>query len=256
MLGNPRNRDVCAIIALRTILVRSRFHGRLRNGFLDEIGFALAIGGIGVSIAIFFATYLWRNMPKWAAIIGFGFGIFLCIGAIVCFVVIPSPAEPEVTARFAHPSSPMLVLDNEFAAIARDIKMVFAIWNADDLRTYVPGSSGDDPLPIRISTYDVLRPHTSSGGQGIFQNSINAGYIKKGDKLIGSIGVVCPTCTRGHSYFVYIIWGQGGWFTEISNSKEGGATVPKRMTPNDLKAYFSSIEQIPIVLRYPIAEMN
>jgi hypothetical protein len=53
---------------------------------------------------------------------------------------------PEVTLRFVHPISPMLALDNNSGAIARDIKWTTAIWNTDDLRAYVPGSAGNDPL--------------------------------------------------------------------------------------------------------------
>lgn len=224
--------------------------------FWTKVGFALAIGGIGLSIAVYFATYLWRDMPSWAAICGFVLGVLLCIAAIGCFVFIPAPEVPEVTAKFVHPQSPMLVLDNTSGAIARNIERAFAIWNADDLRTYVPGSSGDDPLPIPISTFDVLRPHTASGPESMFQAVMNAGYVKNGNRLIGSIGVVCPECGRGHSYFVYIVWGQGGWFTEIPDSKEGEVTVPRRITKETLDAYFKSIEQIPEALRRPIPEVN
>ena len=224
--------------------------------FLTKLGFALAVGGIGVSIAVYFATYLWRDMPKWTAISGFGFGILLCLGAILCFIVIPAPPEPEVTMRLVNLRSPSLVLDNHSDAIARDIKRSYAIWNTDDLRTYIVGSSGDDPLPIPTSTFDVLRPHTSSGPEGIFQASINAGYIKKGDKLIGSIGIICPICVRGHSYFIYIIWGESGWFSEIQDLKEGELTISRCLNTENLKAYFTLIELIPGASRHQIAESN
>jgi hypothetical protein len=101
---------------------------------------------------------------------------------------------PDVGMHLVHPISLMLVLKNNSGVIARDIKKMVAIWNADDLRVYVPGSSGNDPLPISVATFDVLRPHISSGPESIFQQAVNAGYIKSGNRLIGSIGIVCPTC--------------------------------------------------------------
>lgn len=116
---------------------------------------------------------------------------------------------PEIKLRLVHPISPMVVLDNVTGVLARDIKKTVAVWNADDLRAYSTGSSGNDPLPIPISTFDVLRPHTSSGRDSLFQQSLNAGLIKTGDRLIGSIGVICPTCFRGHTYFRIYRLGNG-----------------------------------------------
>lgn len=166
------------------------------------------------------------------------------------------PELPEVKLRLVHPISPMIVLDNTSGVVARDIKKMIGIWNADDLRTYVQGSSGNDPLPIPISTFDVLRPHVSSGGEGVFQQSVNAGYIKPGNRLIGSIGVVCPLCSRGYTYFVYIIWGKEGWFSELTEYKEGEVVVPSRITKENLEVYFSSIERTPQFRRHPIISAN
>jgi len=220
--------------------------------FWTKLGLALAIAGVGVSIVFYFATYIWREMPRWLAICGFSVGIFLCVSAMGCFAFISEPERPDVSLRLVHPAGPMLVLDNNSGVIARDTKKTIGIWNADDLRTYIPGSSGNDPLPIPISTFDVLRPHVSSGPEGLFQQSVNSGYIKSGDRLIGSIGVVCPTCSRGHTYFVYIVWGKDGWYTEVSAPKEGEIVIPSRITKENLQTYFKSIEQTPQSKRHAI----
>ncbi len=163
---------------------------------------------------------------------------------------------PEVALRLIHPLSPMTVLDNLSDVVARDTKRTIAIWNADDLRTYVPGSSGNDPLPIPISTFDVLRPHASSGPEGVFQLAVNAGYIMPGHRLIGSIGVICPTCSRGHTYLVYIVWSKEGWFAEAPDEKEGRVIVPGQITKENLEAYFKSIEKLPVAQRQPIEKFN
>ena len=64
----------------------------------------------------------------------------------------------------------MLILDNTSGVVAKDIKKMVGIWNADDLRTFVAGSSGNDPLPIPISTFDALRPHVASGPEAYFSS--------------------------------------------------------------------------------------
>lgn len=215
-----------------------------------------AIGGIGVSIAFYFASYIWRDMPRWLGNMRVLVGLFLCGSAMGCFIFIAEPEKPDVSLRLVQPAGPMLVLDNNSGVIARDIKKLVGIWNADDLRTYVPGSSGNDPLPIPVSTFDVLRPHVSSGPESLFQQMVNAGYVKPGNRLIGSIGVVCPTCVRGHTYFVYIVWGKEGWFTETSAPKEGEIVVPSRITRENLEAYFKSIEQTPLSRRHAIMPVN
>ncbi|MGA2314290.1 MAG: hypothetical protein ABSF87_18340 [Xanthobacteraceae bacterium] len=74
--------------------------GERSCGFWSKVGFALAIGGIGVSIALFFAIYIWREMPRWVARVGFVFGIFLCTGAIACFVFIPEPKRKWMIIAF------------------------------------------------------------------------------------------------------------------------------------------------------------
>jgi hypothetical protein len=160
--------------------------------------------------------------------------------------------QPEVALRLVHPESPMIALDNKSGTVARDIKWMVAIWNADDLRVYVPGSAGNDPLPIPISTFDFLRPHASSGFQAVFQQSVNAGYIKPGNHLIGSISVICPTCIRGYTYFVFIEWGKGGWYSDVPAATEGELIVPKPVTKESLEAYFEAIKAIPDALRRQI----
>jgi hypothetical protein len=161
---------------------------------------------------------------------------------------------PEVGLRFVSPQAPMIVLDNKSGAIAKEIKWIAAIWNADNLRGYIQGSDGYDPLPIPVQTFDVLRPHTSSGGQGVFLQSKNAGYIRPGNRLIGSAGVICPNCSRGYTYFVYIVWGQGGWYAEDRSTVEGEVRVPTRITRDNLEAYFAMISQIPETERHQIEQ--
>ena len=72
-------------------------------------------------MVLFFAVYIWRDMPKWMAVCGFVFGLLLCVAAMGC-LFIRGPEVPEVTAKFVHPQSPMLILENISGAIARDLQ--------------------------------------------------------------------------------------------------------------------------------------
>jgi predicted membrane channel-forming protein YqfA (hemolysin III family) len=99
----------------------------------------------------------------------------LLAGANKVTGVLSQPSNtPDVIARFVYPKSPALVLVNRSDKIARQIKWSAAIWNLDDPRTYVnpnPAQVAHDPLPIPVSTFDFLRPHSSGGPQTILMSN-------------------------------------------------------------------------------------
>jgi hypothetical protein len=155
---------------------------------------------------------------------------------------------PVMALRFVYPKSPALLLINESQAIARDIKWEVALWNMD-----LPDR--DDPLPIPASLFDWLRPHDEGGPQNLFDGPLVAPLLKRGDRLFGSASVVCPTCARGRTYIVYIVWGESGWFSEVENEQSGHLLIP----PNFMKAsraeYFKFLEAAaPARSRTAIAE--
>ena len=147
----------------------------------------------------------------------------------------PAKELPDVALRFVYPKSPALVLANQSAVIARDIKWLVILWNMD-----LPDRN--DPLPIPVSTFDWIRPHTQGGPQNLFGSPIVASLLKPGNRLFGSASVICPECARGRTYIVYIVWDDGGWFSEVENEKSGNPLTP----PNFLEAsrieYFKALE--------------
>jgi hypothetical protein len=167
----------------------------------------------------------------------------LLAGANKVTGVLSQPSNtPDVIARFVYPKSPALVLVNRSDKIARQIKWSAAIWNLDDPRTYVnpnPAQVAHDPLPIPVSTFDFLRPHSSGGPQTIF----NEQYIKPGQRLFGSISVICPECSRGHTYVVSIIWGTGGWYTEILDRRDGELVISQHFTKDLVAAYHEELQK-------------
>jgi hypothetical protein len=155
----------------------------------------------------------------------------------------PQPSErdaPDVIAQFMYPKSPALVLVNRSDKIARQIKWSVAIWNLDDPRIYMnpsPAEVTHDPLPIPVSTFDFLRPHASGGPLTLF----NQQYVKSGQRLFGSVSVICPECSRGHTYVISVIWGSGGWYTEILDRKEGELVIPPHFTKDLIVAYYEEL---------------
>jgi hypothetical protein len=114
-----------------------------------------------------------------------------------------------------------------------------------------PAASAHDPLPIPVSTFDFLRPHASSGPLTLF----NEQYIKSGQRLFGSVSVICPECSRGHSYVLGIVWGKEGWYTEISDRKDGELVIPPHFTRDLIVAYHEELlKMIPDASRTAIGD--
>jgi len=79
--------------------------------------------------------------------------------------------------------------------------------------------------------------------------------LKPGDRLFGSASVNCAACLRGRTYIVYIVWDQGGWFSEIKNEKSGIVFVPKKISKEGREKYFDFlIALIPEGSMLPITE--
>jgi hypothetical protein len=147
----------------------------------------------------------------------------------------PPNMQSDVAMHFINAKSPSLVLVNRSEAMARNIKWAVEVWNMD-----LPDRN--DPLPIPVQTFDFIRGHNEAGPQSIFQDSINAGLVKPGNRLFGSATVDCPDCIRGHSYIVYIAWGRSGWVSEVLNEKLGRILAPPNFSASERSKYFDNLE--------------
>jgi hypothetical protein len=165
------------------------------------------------------------------------------------------PSQPDVTLRFVYPESPTLVLENLSDKTAQNIKWTVVLWNLDDPRAYSPGVHAPDihePLQIPIATFDFIRPHSLSGPQNLFASPLVAPYVKLGNRFAGSASTVCPECSRGHTFLVYIILGEGGWYSEVSDITNGDVVIPPKLTKSQVLQYASQILNIPNKDRTPI----
>ena len=158
----------------------------------------------------------------------------------------PAKELPDVALRFVYPKSPALILDNQSAVIARDIKWTVLLWNMD-----LPDRN--DPLPIPVSTFDWLRPHDQGGPQNLFGSPHVAPFLKPGNRLFGSAAVICPECARGRTYIVYIVWNDSGWFSEVEHVKSGTPFAPPNFLEASRIAHFNALELMaPAQSRTPI----
>lgn len=150
----------------------------------------------------------------------------------------PAPVEqkvpPDVTLRFVHLKGPGLQLKNQSDVVARDIKYSVVLWNLD-----LPDRL--DPLPIPVSSFDWIKPYAVGGPQNVFFTPLVTPLLHPGDRLFGSAAVSCPECGRGHTYVVSIVWGQGGWFAEMPEEKEGVALIPSRPTKETIGNYVKEL---------------
>ena len=145
--------------------------------------------------------------------------------------------KPDVAMHFIYPQLPAIVLDNSSNVTAKDVKYTIVLWDTN--------LEQNDPLPIPISTFDFINPHNSGGPESIFSSQVIS-LLKPGDILIGSASVECPECKRGRTYIVYIDWGKGGWFSELTNKTDGAVVIPKMFSKEGLQNYYVSLSATPI----------
>ena len=143
---------------------------------------------------------------------------------------------PDVSVAFVYPEAPALVLVNNSQVVAKDIKYWSGFWNLD--------SNSDQPLPIPVAIFDWIRPNEVSAPQAFFTLQNIAPLISKGNRLVGLVGVTCPTCLKVRLFWVYVLWGSGGWYSETDVQTDWGAfnkTIPE--IAKDPDKFFSGIPE-------------
>jgi hypothetical protein len=155
-------------------------------------------------------------------------------------------SPPDVALRFVFPKFPALVIENLSGSVAHSIKWTVLLFNMD-----LPDEN--KILPIPTETFDWLRGHGESAPLGLFNSSLVSPLLKDSNRLFGSATVDCPTCARGRTYVVYIVWGHGGWFSELEKEKRGGFLYPSNK--DSLEQFFKALEAAaPENKRLPIQE--
>ena len=215
--------------------------------FWSKLGIALAVGGIGVSIALGFAVYIWREMPRWVAFVGFAIGMSLCLAALGCFVFIPEIEQPEVTLDFVGEKDPGLQLRNISNLTASNIKWMLVAFDLDTLE------QNKQPLPIPASTFDFLTAHGTNLPINLFGRPTISPLVKPGHRIFGSASVMCPSCKRGHTFVFFLTLGTGGWYSEEREMTDGSIIAPGNIDLIE-KASDELLKRIPPESRIPIKD--
>jgi hypothetical protein len=162
--------------------------------------------------------------------------------------IVQVPAVPDITLRLVDPKAPDIQVVNTSDAIAHTVRCGFALFDLDsDHENSLLSIPGNGP--------DFVRPHSVSGPTIIFPPSMQSRF-KSGEKLFGTIGLICPECERGRTFWVYITWGEGGWFSEIPNEEGGNLMVPKGQNYWDADNVNTIINSIPVSARIEIKDRN
>jgi hypothetical protein len=215
-------------------------------GMYTFISLLLGIGFTVVAMALPFAR---PNTPKLVWEVLLWIGLLIIVGCIlsVIYMNFYKKEGPDVTLHLVSTKSPALILDNHSSELAHEIKWAVALWNRD-----LPPSR--NPLPIPVQTFDWIKPHESSGPLDLFNSPIVAPMLKSGNNIFGTVGISCPDCTRGRTFYVFIEFGKGGWFSEATQEKSGDLLVPKHFTQTEIDEYYQYILAIPEQSRIPIRD--
>jgi hypothetical protein len=164
-----------------------------------------------------------------------------------------SVPQPDVTACLIYPSSPALVLLNTSDQVAEQIKYSFALFDLDS-------ADRKQPLQIPVATFDFIKGKSVGGPQDILSTLRSPTSVKAGDKVIGSLGISCPKCAVGHTYWISLVVGQGGWFSELRGETSGNWVVPliqlgktPEIAVDNLAGW---IANVPDAERVPVRNLN
>jgi hypothetical protein len=155
---------------------------------------------------------------------------------------------PDVTLRFVYPNQPALQLQNISGKVALQIRYTITLWNLDAT------DNPKNPLQIPVGAFDFIKPGLFGGPLNIFQPVATS--LKSGNRLFGSASVSCPDCARGRTFWVYIVWDQGGWYSEIPEVTTGAVMIPKELENSTMTEFADrTIPFIPESRRIPIEKL-
>jgi hypothetical protein len=158
--------------------------------------------------------------------------------------------HPDITAFLIYKDRPALSIANASSTTATEIGWGVLLW---DLTTL-------DINPINVSgRIDFLVARAKTVPLNIFDDPRVASRISAGHKYIGSAGIVCPSCSRGHTYAIYVELGTDGWYAELPQWKHGEMLIPteKMDTPAKLLQFGEGIMNSVVPgERLPIKELR
>jgi hypothetical protein len=129
------------------------------------------------------------------------------------------PTTADVSLCFVNSAHPMLMVIDVSDQVVENAKFMPAVFNLDAINP-------NEPLHMLMRTFDFIRPGAVSGGYDVFTEINDSPAFKKGDRIVGTVGITCPTCVTGRTFWVALIWGESGWYAQLSGQKSGGFVTP------------------------------
>ena len=133
----------------------------------------------------------------------------------------------------------------------------FGIIDATNMFTW-PGKPDEyEPLPLQTQTWDTdyVRQDTATGPYDVLTESpaqIAKQHVKRGDILVGLIGVTCINCAKTRRYYVYFQVGSGGWFYLEPKGKHPSIPLPKTKDISIAELDKFLDKEVPPAVRVPI----
>jgi hypothetical protein len=190
--------------------------------------------------------YIHRLLFRSALVLAF---VFLALDLLMIYLK-PIPELPDVSVEFFDPDAPTVLIKNQSNFLARNVRYQTVIFN---LELPLEPPALRHPLPIVVEEATWIKAHDEIGPNAIFATPHVRPLLKPGDRLVGTIAVNCDECTRGRTYYVFIKWGQNGWYSEIKDEKSGRNRGPAVLREGILEAYLKDVEsRVPIESRMPI----
>jgi hypothetical protein len=163
--------------------------------------------------------------------------------------------KPDVTLCFANYSHPMLVVLNPSKKTVEHASFFPVLFNLD-------APYPDEPLHAAGRTFDDIPPRSTAGTYDVFSEINDSPALRPGDRVVGSVGIRCPLCESGHSFFVSVTWGgNDGWFSQIDNGTNGLAytlmDISNPSAPHTSSAGIAlKISAVPVGQRIPIRHLK
>jgi len=135
----------------------------------------------------------------------------------------PKPLElPDITMRLVDPESPAIQIINTSNAVAHTVRYSSFLFNID------ANNHDESLLKVPTSGPDFIRPHSVDGLPSVLFGSLALPYLKAGDRIFGTISLLCPECKRGRTFLIFIVWEKGGWFSELTDIDDGKGYLPPK----------------------------
>ncbi len=154
---------------------------------------------------------------------------------------------PDLHLELVYPTSVgIMIVNDKRARVAEKPKYQFLLMDLDNLDA--------NSLRIPVLEGDFIRPGEGWGPNMMMDLPEVRAVVHPGDRVFGYGMVLCPTCAKTRSYWIYIEQGKGGWYCEM----------PKPLYPtgrqffDEMKAHFDAYlnELAPPGCRVPIENLR